>query len=175
MDLPAILAGRSMISLALTYVTQGSTYTRASMNAPNLYFFLPQSAYQVSLMVGIPLAGLILLAWALIYGLKRYPITPALLVATALVSLALTPFLLPKMHDRYFYPADVFSLVAAFFIPEIWFVPIAFQIISLLSYIPFLFGLYPQGMIPFAVLVNTFIIGFLLWKQRQMTLNRPLA
>jgi Gpi18-like mannosyltransferase len=123
-------------------------------------------------MVGIPLAGLSLLAWVLIYGLKRYPITPALLAVTALVSLALTPFLLPKMHDRYFYPADVFSLVAAFFIPEMWFVPLAYQVISLLSYIPFLLDLNPHGIIPFAVLVNTLTIGFLLLKQWKMTLNK---
>ena len=172
MMLPAILAGRSIASLALTYATQGGTYASASKNAPNLYFLLPQNAYQTTLMIGIPLAGLSLLAWVLIYGLKRYPITPALLAVTALVSLALTPFLLPKMHDRYFYPADVFSLVAAFFIPEIWFVPIAYQVISLLSYIPFLLDLNPHGIIPFAVLVNTLTIGFLLLKQWKMTLNK---
>jgi len=73
--------------------------------------------------------------------------------------------LLPKMHERYFYPADVFSLVAAFFIPEIWFVPIAYQVISLLSYTPFLLGANSQKVIPIAALMNTLTIGFLLWKQ----------
>jgi Gpi18-like mannosyltransferase len=169
MMLPAVLAGRSISSLALTYVTQGNTYAKASMNAPNFYFFLPQSAYQVSLMVGIPLAGLILLAWVIIYALKRYSITPALLVVTALVSLVLSPFLLPKMHDRYFYPADVFSLIVAFFVPGTWFVPIAYQVISLISYMPYLLGASPWSVIPFAVLVNTLTIGFLLWKHWRMT------
>jgi len=170
--LPTMLITRQIASLFSAYTFQGQAFARASMNAPNFYFFLPQSAYQFSLVIGILLAGLILLAWVLIYGLKHYSITPDLLAVTALVSLALTPFLLPKMHDRYFYPADVFSLVAAFFIPEIWFVPIAYQVISLLSYIPFLFGLNPQGIIPFAVLINTFTIGFLLWKQWKMTLDK---
>lgn len=166
--LPAIMAGRSITSLVLAYVTQGETFASTSMNAPNLYFFLPPSAYQVSLMIGIPLAGLALLAWVLIYGLKRYSITPALLAVTALVSLALTPFLLPKMHDRYFYPADVFSLVAAFYIPKLWFVPIAYQVISLVSYMPYLFGSHLQGIIPVAVLLNALIIIFLLYKQKMM-------
>ena len=170
--LPTMLVNKQIASLFSAYTFQGQAFTKASMNAPNFYFFLPQSAYKVSLMIGIPLAGLLLLAWVLIYGLKRYPITPALLAITALISLALTPFLLPKMHDRYFYPADVFSLVAAFFIPEIWFVPIAYQVISLLSYIPFLFGVNPQGIISIAILVNTLTIGFLLWKQWKMTLNK---
>lgn len=166
---PAILAGRSITSLVLAYVTQGNTFAKISMNAPNFYFLLPQSAYRIALMIGIPLAALSLLAWSLFYGMKRWRITPALLVASALVSLILTPFLLPKMHDRYFYPADVFSLVAAFFIPELWFAPIAYQVISLLSYAPFLFGFNPQAIIPFAVLINTLAVGFLLWKQWQMT------
>ena len=175
MMLPAIMAGRSITSLALAYVTQGETFTSTSMNAPNLYFFLPPGAYQVSLMVGIPLAGLALLAWVLIYGLKRYPITPALLAVTALVSLALTPFLLPKMHDRYFYPADVFSLVAAFYIPKLWIVPIAYQVVSLLSYLPYLFGADLLGVVPFAILINTFTIGFLLWKQWKLAMQTGLS
>ena len=37
------------------------------------------------------------------------------------MSVALVPFLLPKMHDRYFYPADIFSLLAAFYMPEFGF------------------------------------------------------
>lgn len=171
MMIPAILAGRSFTSLALAYLIQGGAFASVSKNAPNIYFFLPQSAYQPSLMIGIPLAVLILLAWTLVYGIKRYPIFPKISIITALISLALTPFLLPKMHDRYFYPADVFSLVAAFFVPELWFVPIAYQVISLLSYMPFLFGLNPQGIIPFAVFINTLTISFLLWKQWKMTLK----
>jgi Gpi18-like mannosyltransferase len=168
MMLPALLAGRSFLSLVLAYVTQGNTYFSASMNAPNLYFFVPQNAYQASLIIGFPLAGLGLLTWALFFGRRNILLTPKILLITALVSVALTPFLLPKMHDRYFYPSDVFSLVAAFFIPEIWFVPIAYQVVSLLSYGPYLFGSHLQGGIPFAVLLNALIIIFLLYKQKKM-------
>jgi hypothetical protein len=42
--------------------------------------------------------------------------------------------LLPKMHDQYFYPADVFSFMAATLVPEIWFIPILFQISSGAAY-----------------------------------------
>ena len=173
--LPTMLAGRPVASLFSTYTAQGETFTKASMNAPNFYFFLPERAYQASLMVGIPLAGLILLAWVLIYGFKRYPITPALLILTVLASLVLTPFLLPKMHDRYFYPADVFSLVLAFFVPEMWLIPVVYQVISLIAYAPYLLGLYPPSVIPYAVLVNTLTIGFLLWKQWKMTSSEEVS
>ncbi len=163
--LPMLLAGRPFASLFSTYTAQAETFKNASMNAANLYFFVPQDAYQVSLMVGFPLAGLLLLAWVLVYGFKRYAITPRVLIISALVSVALVPFLLPKMHDRYFYPADVFSLVAAFFIPEMWFVPIAYQVVSLVSYQPYLFATDPQKVIPLMTLINTLTIAFLLWKQ----------
>jgi len=43
-------------------------------------------------------------------------------MSTALTSLAPAPFLLPKKHDRYFCPADVFSFAAPRFIPAMWFV-----------------------------------------------------
>ena len=55
-----------------------------------------------------------------------------------LVSVALTPFLLPKMHDRYFYPADVMSILLAFSVPQFWFVPLCYQVISSLVYAIFL-------------------------------------
>jgi len=168
---PAWLAGRSAISLIFAYFGQADRFKFASKNAANFYFFLPPAAYQTALTIGIPLAAVLLLTWAFVYGFKRYALTPRALVLAALVSVALTPFLLPKMHDRYFYPADVFSLIAAFFIPEIWFVPIAYQVISLLSYTPFLFGVNSQTVIPLATLINTLTIVFLLWKQWQTTSN----
>lgn len=172
MMLPAALAGRSLSSLALAYVTQGGTFTQASMNAATPYFLLPQSAYRMSLLAGIPLAGILLLIWVVYYGIKQYAISPKLIVASALLSLALTPYLLPKMHDRYFYPADVLSLVAVFFAPELWFVPIVYQMISLLSYSPFLFSADPQAVIPIALMMNTLVLGFLLWKQWSMVNTR---
>jgi hypothetical protein len=87
----------------------------------------------------------------------------------ALVSLALAPFLLPKMHDRYFYPADVSSIVMAFFLPQFWFVPVAYQIISSLVYAIFLFDAPRSTMLILATQLNTFMIIYLLWKQSRLS------
>jgi Gpi18-like mannosyltransferase len=173
--LPTVLAGRPLNSIFSTYAGQGETFSRASMNAANFYFFVGPKDYQSALFIGIPLAALLLLIWVLLYGRKVYPLTPNILVFSALLSVALTPFLLPKMHDRYFYPADVFSLIAAFFIPGTWFLPIAYQIISLLSYMPYLFALRPQGFIPAAAWLNFLVICFLLWRQWKMTSGKKSA
>lgn len=165
--LPAWIAGRSLFSLVFAYLGQADRFKLASKNAANFYFFLPQSWYQAAVIIGFFLAALILLIWSWTYGVKHDLSSHRALILTALVSVALTPFLLPKMHDRYFYPADVFSLIAAFFIPEIWFIPIAYQLISMLSYMPFLFGIQPESVIPIAVLLNTLTITFLLYKQKK--------
>jgi Gpi18-like mannosyltransferase len=172
--LPVIVAGRPLDSLFSTYTAQGETFNSASRNAANLYFFIGDKDYQTALLIGIPLAALLLLVWVLVYGRKKVSLPPNLLLLTALVSVVLTPFLLPKMHDRYFYPADVISLIVPFFVPGTWFLPIAYQAVSLLSYIPFLFNLQTQGFIPLAILINSLVICFLLWKQWKMTMGEGM-
>lgn len=171
--IPAILAGRPLTSLFSTYAAQAETFSRPSMNAANFYYFLGREDYRISLMIGIPLAALLLLIWVLVYGRKKYSFTPDILAFTALTSVALTPFLLPKMIDRYFYPADVLSLIVAFFVPSMWFLPIVYQIISLFSYLTSLYNLDSLGLISIAAVINFLTICFLLWKQWTMVDTIP--
>ena len=63
-------------------------------------------------------------------------LTAALLFAVAI------PYLLPHMHDRYFYGADVLSLVFAVAFPKLAFVPVLCQFASLLGYHAYLKGRY---------------------------------
>jgi hypothetical protein len=51
--------------------------------------------------------------------------------------------------------------------PELWFLPILYQIISSLAYIVFLFNT-PPLLTQIAAVLNTLTIGFLVWKQVQM-------
>jgi hypothetical protein len=65
----------------------------------------------------------------------------------------------------------VLSIIVAFHAPGTWFVPIAYQIISFLSYLPYLFAVRPQMILPPAAWLNAVTVGFLLWKQWRMTSN----
>ena len=56
----------------------------------------------------------------------------------ATASLALMPFLLPKMHERYFYPAALAAIGLAFFRPKLRLIPIFLQAVSLITYLSFL-------------------------------------
>lgn len=50
------------------------------------------------------------------------------------------PYLLPKMHERYFFAADVITIVYGFYFPRYFYIPISVGLISFFSYFPFLFG-----------------------------------
>jgi Gpi18-like mannosyltransferase len=162
--LPAVLLGQSWLNVLLVYADQGSTYHDLSRNAPNLYFFLPQSAYKVGVPLGILLAWIVTAGWVWINVRGKPKFDNKLLVLTALASVALVPFLLPKMHERYFYPADVFSFLLAFFLPQFWLVAVAYQVLSLLAYFVFLFD-FPPLAIQIGAILNTVIVMFLVWKQ----------
>ncbi|MFH1185398.1 MAG: hypothetical protein V1755_10225, partial [Chloroflexota bacterium] len=62
-----------------------------------------------------------------------------LLLEVALVSLLAVPLFLPKMHERYFFPADVLAIALAFLYPRLYYAPILVLGVSFLSYQPFLF------------------------------------
>jgi Gpi18-like mannosyltransferase len=65
------------------------------------------------------------------------------LLATALLATLLMPYVLPAMHERYFFPADVLALVAAWTLPR--FVPVAALVLtaSTFTYLPYLFDWEP--------------------------------
>jgi len=162
--LPAILAGRTVLDVFTIYLNQASELQILSFNAPNLYIFFSQSMYSVVMPIGMVLTVLAIGVWIFINWQKKYPLTLELILFLSLVSTTISPFLLPKMHDRYFYPADVFSLILAFFIPRYWFVPIAYQIVSGLAYSIFLFDAPRATVLILATEINTIIIGYLIWE-----------
>jgi Gpi18-like mannosyltransferase len=53
------------------------------------------------------------------------------------------PFVLPKMHQRYFFPADILSIAFGFYFPNYFFIPLVITLVSFFSYQYFLFGVEP--------------------------------
>ena len=72
--------------------------------------------------------------------LRKRPLsTPEIVVLATTVVLAV-PFFLPEMHERYFYLADVLTIVMAFYVRRYWPVAVLVSACSLLSYAPFLWN-----------------------------------
>ena len=115
------------------------------MNAPSIYTWVPQTKEVFNLLYvpGILLGGVMaFLLVALIYKSKA-ELTPSTIIELSLISFMLIPFFLPKMHERYFFPADVISIAFAFYFPQLFFIPMVMSGISFLSYEPYLFEQTP--------------------------------
>jgi len=152
MVVPAWIAGRSLVDLLFIYVNQAGTYVgKLTLNAPNIYSFFDNnkafSGWGLVMTAGI-VAGLIIR-----FSLAREKLDARRIVGLAALFSMVIPFLLPHMHERYYYLADVLMLVYAFLVPGRWYLPAIVVTGSLLSYQPFLFGMtspLPQGVIAMA-------------------------
>lgn len=89
---------------------------------------------------------------------KKLPITPDFLLQVSLLLLILVPFLLPHMHERYFFPADVFALLYAIRRPKRFYVPILVVGASFLTYLPFLFGEEPVPLVVCAAMMGSALV-----------------
>ena len=159
--IPAVLLGTSWQTVLTLYLGQSGKYRWLSGNAPNLYTFVPNGYYEPGLVIGLIVAFCTLAAWIIFTALDKRDLTRERMVLLALISVSLTPFVLPKMHDRYFYPADALSLIVAFYNPNLWFVPILFQLSSGLAYTVYLLGT-SIGLVKIGAIFNTVLIAYLL-------------
>lgn len=151
---PVLLLGRSFESVVFLYAGQVDQFQNLSRYAPNLYFIIPNDFFHPVFEGGLILFAVTMLAWAWVNWKTSPPVTTHQLALTALASAALVPFLLPKMHDRYFYPADLLSFATAVLFPKYWVFAVMFQVSSLTAYSVFLLGAQPITVL-IGSLVNT--------------------
>ena len=114
---PVRIAGRSVADVALVYGRQADFFHSLTMNAASVWALPPRLSYVSGTIVALAVAAAAAAAAAalwLAYAIARNPrrdATFALLAAAA--SLLLMPFVLPKMHDRYFYAFEIMAIVLA--------------------------------------------------------------
>jgi Gpi18-like mannosyltransferase len=167
--LPAWIAGRPFMDLLTIYFSQVSVYKLLSLSAPNLYYFWSDPKYYST---GAVLAGLIVAAIiGVLYLFLRWRKSPSfsdlgyLYDATAISFIF--PFVLPLMHDRYFFIAAALLFVLAFLDKRAIWPCVLLQITSMISYFARLHFLLPA-----AVVIN---LGLLVWLVLQFTRHlKPL-
>ena len=147
--------------------SMGQYYDRLTYNAPNFYLFFPMLEFASSqeftwmrYIAGIDAKGtnpylnaalfptlqqaaliaaaLLTLALVLYWLLHSAEIAPEQTLAFALFWALFLPFVLPKIHDRYFFLADMLSLLYALKRPDRRFMPLLVVGASLGSYMTFL-------------------------------------
>lgn len=160
---PAWIAGRPLLDLILVYAGQVKQYQLLEMSAPTVYTWLPDRGLtqRFFTVTGVMFTAVLGLVFAFLIYKGEARLTVPLLLKLALVSVLFMPFFLPKMHDRYFYPADVIAILYAFFFPQYFFVPVVIVLASFLAYHPTLFEVetVPMGYLAVAMFAMLLIVA----------------
>ena len=134
--LPAVIAGRPFLDTLTLYAGQtGSIGDGLNYNSPSVFAIFtrvqdPATASTLGILAAFLLmANVLILCWA-----NRDRLSDKAVLLAALLLAAGIPFLLPHMHDRYFFGADILSLVAAFAVPLLIPAALLCEFASLLGY-----------------------------------------
>jgi Gpi18-like mannosyltransferase len=140
--LPAILLGRPVTDAVTIYTNQVGLYSDyLTLNAPSVYAFFkdPKGDFLRSAL-GIAAAFVFLISLLLYIYLRRRRMDSRRILLSAALMVMFIPFLLPSMHERYFYLADVLTVACAFVNPILLPVPVLVQLASWSGYQNYLFG-----------------------------------
>lgn len=134
--LPALLAGRPFIETMTLYFSQAGTVGDAmNYNAPSLTSMFRWSGNtEGPSMLLIAAAFALVLASYAVAAVKRRALDDTVILGFALLLAMGIPYLLPHMHDRYFFIAGVLALVLAFRDVRFFPVPLLAELASLHCY-----------------------------------------
>ena len=137
--LPAVIAGRPFLETITLYFNQtGSIGDGLNYNSPSVYamfqYSLPTQYNTLASNLGIIAAAIYTLAILTICYVNCGRLTEKSILAAALLFAIGIPFFLPHMHDRYFFAADILSVIASFTGVMFSALPLLVQFASLLGY-----------------------------------------
>ncbi len=114
--LPAVLLGRPFLDTITLYFSQtGSIGSGLNYNSPSVFgiFWNVQNEAPASKLAIISAFVFMLLILLICYVNRSRLSSRAMLAAAVLLAVGI-PFLLPHMHDRYFFAGDILTVVMAF-------------------------------------------------------------
>lgn len=134
--LPAVLMGRPFLDTITLYLNQtGSIGSGLNYNSSSMFAFFSNNANaEFWSKAGVILAFAFMAAILIWLYKKRNHVNFNVIYAAALLLCVGIPFILPHMHDRYFFVADVLALGFGIIFPKLFIVPILVQFASLLGY-----------------------------------------
>jgi len=173
LSIPPVVFGRSLADTLGIYLDQYGAYPKLTLTAPNPYFWVPESLFFLlngpAVIWSVATVGLLLL-----FCVLRVRSTPRHLVVISALFLVISPFLLPQMHERYFFGFEVLCLIiAALDYRKIWLV-VASQFVIFFSYSSFLFetNIIPW---PFLSMIMLVLVGYLLYLIVQVSDHRGVV
>lgn len=144
MMLPALLAGRPLWDTLTLYFSQAGTVGDAmNYNAPSLtsMFAWSENTRQWSTILIAAAFAFMLCVYA-VAVIKRRKLDNRVIFGLAVLLAAAIPYLLPHMHDRYFYAAGMLCIVLAFTDTRFFIMPILAELASLHCYYAYFIRYY---------------------------------
>jgi Gpi18-like mannosyltransferase len=155
---PALIAGRSFVGTISIYSEQTDSYPNMVLNTPNIYTLLGNVNFGNFNFAAIMLAGIATISLLYFLYINREKIaTSTDYVSIAFVFVLLMPMLLPRMHERYFFMADVLSVVLVFFNKKRWYFAPIIIMGSYMTYVRFLLGREYLIQMEYASIIMVFV------------------
>lgn len=135
--LPALLAGRSLWDCVSVYITQVDYYNSLFLNAPTVWrlFGDAQIPELTNMSVYLALGVIILFSLGVLSVSKK--MDDSHLNTLFFLSALLAAYILPRMHERYFYLAEVFAILYFMRDRRKWYVPVTITAASLTNYMEY--------------------------------------
>ena len=140
MMLPALWGGKSMHHVLTCYIQQAGQYNFLTVNAPCLYQLFPMEQidgnvlYAMFSPMAMALGFAALVACCLPVCLHRDRLNAESTLLFTVLTLASVAYVLPKMHERYTFGADVLSLALCAYAPRRIALPLLFGFASYICY-----------------------------------------
>ena len=167
MCLPAIIVGKPIGDCFLVYLEQTKDFSQfIAMNFPSAYSIFMNTEGGSNLIsntienldtFGTYFTIFCFIIVAFIFINKKIKLNNKLIIKITLLSIMFATFMLPHMHDRYLYMADVISIIYLIIEPKKFYIPLGINFASLYTYIEYLTGTHAIPMylvsIMFAVII----------------------
>ena len=150
LNIPLWFLGIPMLQWAKVYLRQMHQYENLTLNAPTVYAIFPTNA---NIGIIFMLITLISLTFYILHSKPKCSKKTIILLFLACSSFI--PFVLPHMHERYFYIADILSIIYVVYNSSKWLISFFIIFPSLITYTNYLYT--EQGV--FSLQVLSIIIG----------------
>ena len=173
--LPAVGLGKPVSDLFATYSTQVTEYKFLVKNFANLYSLLPQDYdlfFRGGLILGLTVVGIFTL---LIIRDKHVEAHPKTIIEVALLSVMLSTYFLPSMHERYMFAADLLAVIYLFLNLNRFYIPLIIWFINANCYMPYLLDRDPWLSFQILALLNLAVQVILLIDLFGLSGGRPAA
>ena len=174
-SLPALLGGRSFSDTFSIYFDQMEAYPYLSLNAPSFWSMI-NNDYFYELASAPVLLAVIATLLIVYFFLRKYDrMDDAVLTELGLIFSLTIPWLLPKMHERYFFLAETLSILYAAKYPKRTPAAIILLLGGFLIYCPYLFGEMPILSLRQVAAIYGLLILYLLSRLYRRLSEKPIT